>query len=88
VAQDMAKAFDSVGMIPLQKALERIRIPPSTINFIINIYKNCKIKIITAYGLTNAFTACNGIDQGEVISSLIWRIFYDPYSTEYRKIKH
>ncbi|GET56608.1 reverse transcriptase family protein [Rhizophagus irregularis DAOM 181602=DAOM 197198] len=78
VAQDMAKAFDSVGMVPLQKALERIRLPPSTINFIINIYKNCKIKIITAYGVTDTFTACDGIDQGEVISPLIWRIFYDP----------
>ncbi|PKY33231.1 hypothetical protein RhiirB3_475719, partial [Rhizophagus irregularis] len=46
VAQDMAKAFDSVGMIPLQKALERIRLPTSTTNFIINIFKNRKIKII------------------------------------------
>ncbi|GBC25678.2 zinc finger BED domain-containing protein RICESLEEPER 2-like [Rhizophagus irregularis DAOM 181602=DAOM 197198] len=36
------------------------------------------IRIITAYGLTDAFTARDGIDQGEVISPLIWRIFYDP----------
>ncbi|EXX70148.1 hypothetical protein RirG_090060 [Rhizophagus irregularis DAOM 197198w] len=78
VAQDMAKAFDSVGMIPLQKALERIRLPTSTTNFIINIFKNRKIKIIMAYGLTDTFTASDGIDQGEVISPLIWRIFYDP----------
>jgi hypothetical protein len=78
VAQNMAKAFNSIGMISLQKALKRIRMPPFTINFIINIYKNCKIKIITVYGLTDAFTACDGIDQGEVIFPLIWRIFYDP----------
>ncbi|CAB4436338.1 unnamed protein product [Rhizophagus irregularis] len=78
VSQDMAKAFDSVGMFPLQKALERIKIPTTIINFIINIYKDRKIRIITAYGLTDAFTACDGIDQEEVISPLIWRIFYDP----------
>jgi hypothetical protein len=53
-------------------------LPPSTINFIINIYKNRKIKIITAYGVTDTFTACDGINQGEVISPLVWRIFYDP----------
>jgi hypothetical protein len=68
VVQDKVKAFDSIEMIPLQKALERIRMPPSTINFIINIYKNHKIKIITAYGLTDAFTTYDDIDQGEVIS--------------------
>ncbi|EXX56645.1 hypothetical protein RirG_214270 [Rhizophagus irregularis DAOM 197198w] len=78
VSQNMAKAFDSVGMFPLQKALERIKLPPTTINFIINIYKDQKIRIITAYGLTDAFTVRDGIDQGEVISPLIWRIFYDP----------
>ncbi|GES89606.1 Down syndrome cell adhesion molecule-like protein Dscam2 [Rhizophagus clarus] len=78
VFQDMAKAFDSVRMIPLQKALERIRLPHTIINFIINIYKNRKMRIITAYGLTDTFTARDGIDQGEVISPLVWRIFYDP----------
>ncbi|GBC09777.1 hypothetical protein RclHR1_00910027 [Rhizophagus clarus] len=35
------------------------------------------MKIIIAYGLTDTFTANDGIDQGEVISSLIWRIFYN-----------
>jgi hypothetical protein len=78
VSQDMAKAFDSVGIIPLQKALERIKLPRTIINFIINIYRNRKMRIITAYDLTNAFTAHDGIDQGEVISPLVWRIFYDP----------
>jgi hypothetical protein len=35
------------------------------------------MRIITAYGLTDTFTAHDGIDQGEVISPLVWRIFYD-----------
>ncbi|GBC39983.1 RNA-directed DNA polymerase from mobile element jockey-like [Rhizophagus irregularis DAOM 181602=DAOM 197198] len=62
VSQDMAKAFDSVEMIPLQKALERIKLSCTIINFIINIYRNRKMRIITAYGLTDAFTAQDGID--------------------------
>ena len=30
--QDMSKAFDSVGMIPLRHALSRIRLPPLAID--------------------------------------------------------
>ena len=76
--QDMAKAFDSVGMVPLAKALERIRLPPMCKNFIINLFKGRSMKIITEYGLSTPLVAGDGIDQGEVISPLIWRIFYDP----------
>uniref|UniRef100_U9U0R0 Reverse transcriptase domain-containing protein n=1 Tax=Rhizophagus irregularis (strain DAOM 181602 / DAOM 197198 / MUCL 43194) TaxID=747089 RepID=U9U0R0_RHIID len=82
VSQDMAKAFDSVGMFPLQKALERIKIPTTIINFIINIYKDRKIRIITAYGLTDAFTARDGIDQGEEDESLGYSMELKwPYNT-------
>ena len=78
ISQDMAKAFDSVGMTPLRKALERIKIPTGIRDFIINIFEGRRISIITAYGLTESFEAAAGIDQGESISPLIWRIFYDP----------
>lgn len=78
VCQDMAKAFDSVGLTPLKIALQRIKLPPNIIDFIIHIFKERKIKIITTYGLSNGFTAEDGIDQGEIISPLLWRIFYDP----------
>src|ERR1051325_10405271 len=76
--QDMAKAFDSVGLYPLRKALERICIPATAIDFIINLFDQRNIKVITAHGLSNGFVAQDGIDQGEVISPLLWRIFYDP----------
>lgn len=74
----MAKAFDSVGMMPLKKALKHIKLPESAINFIINLFNNRKMRVITAYRLSDIFTAGDGIDQGKVISPLIWRIFYDP----------
>src|SRR3954452_3143455 len=34
VFQDMAKAFDSVDLTPLQKAMERLKIPEYTISYI------------------------------------------------------
>ena|SRR5438045_3998628 len=52
IFQDMAKAFDSVGLIPLTKALERIKIPNNIIGFIINNFKNRNISVITAYGIS------------------------------------
>ena len=36
------------------------------------------MKVITKYGLSDELQAMDGIDQGEVISPLIWLIFYDP----------
>src|SRR5208337_2493119 len=74
----MAKAFDSIGMTPLRKALLRIKIPTNAVDWIVNLFNNRRIKIITAHGLSDSFIAADGIDQGEVISPLLWRIFYDP----------
>jgi exonuclease III/ribonuclease HI len=76
--QDMSKAFDSVGMVPLQYALRRLKIPESVIQLLINTFDGRSMRIITEYGLSDPFTAADGIDQGEVISPLLWRIFYDP----------
>src|SRR5690242_16395527 len=74
----MKKAFDSVSLKALQKALERIRLPETTINLILNLFKNRQSRIITDLGPTNFFKIQEGIEQGEVISPLIWRMFYDP----------
>ena len=35
------------------------------------------MKVITSFGLSDTLQAGDGIDQGKVISPLIWRIFYD-----------
>jgi hypothetical protein len=69
--QDMAKAFDSVGLLPLRRALQRIRISQPAINFIIDLFDQRNIRIITAHGLSKGFVAQDGIDQGEVISPLL-----------------
>src|SRR5260363_80386 len=76
--QDMSKAFDLVPLHMLATALRRNKLPESAISFIINLFQERKIRIITEVGLTEEIQASRGIDQGEVISPLMWRIFYDP----------
>jgi hypothetical protein len=76
--QDMKKAFDSVSLVILKKVLKRIKLPEMMISFFLSLYNKRKIKVITEYGLTNEFEAEDGLDQREVSSLLIWRIFYNP----------
>src|SRR5437868_10935485 len=51
----MAKAFDSVNLIPLTKTLERIKILVHIIKFIINFFYWSKMKIITNYVFSKIF---------------------------------
>ena len=69
--QDIKKAFDSVSIVGLQKALNRIQIKGNLEKFLIEIYDKREVRIITKEGLSEGFQAQDGIDQGEVISSLI-----------------
>ena len=76
--QDMRKAFDSVSMYALELSMRRIRLSESLITFIKQLYRDREIRVITDEGPTDFFIAGDGIDQGEVISLLMWRIFYNP----------
>jgi hypothetical protein len=62
----------------LERALNRIKIPKKAIKLIIHLFKEREIKIITESGLTDPIKTGDGINQGETISPLLWRIFYDP----------
>ena len=81
----MAKAFDSVGLISLRRALQQIKVPIQTIDFVTKLFEQRQIRIITAYGLTDVITGHDGIDQGETISPLLWHIFYDPLLCQIQK---
>ena len=81
----MKKAFDSVSLKSLKLSLQRIKIPALGQSFIIDLFDKRQTRIITALGLTEAITAGDRIEQGEVISPLIWRIFYDPLLTKVKK---
>src|SRR6185437_10876417 len=76
--QDMKKAFDSVSLKMLRLAICRIKFPEHIISFIIELFDKWKIEEITGVGNIAKFQAMDGIDQGEVISLLVWQIFYNP----------
>src|ERR1041385_426947 len=75
VFQDMSKCYDRVNIYMLEKAMLRLKLPQ---NFI-EIIKN---RVFTVHGLTDPYDVLIGIDQREVISPLLWCIYYDPLLVE------
>ena len=69
--QDMSKAFDSVHIPTLTKALNRIQIPKSITNLLNFLLFNRTNQVITDYRLTKPYTVNDGIDQGETFSPLL-----------------
>ncbi|GBC23530.2 RNA-directed DNA polymerase from mobile element jockey-like [Rhizophagus irregularis DAOM 181602=DAOM 197198] len=45
------------------------------------------LRVATAYGLSDGFTGYDGIDQGDALSPLLWRIFYDPLLVRIQQTK-
>ncbi|CAB4429955.1 unnamed protein product [Rhizophagus irregularis] len=74
----MMKAYDSVSLESLQLALRRLDIPEKFVIWITGLFKNRQMNIITAFDPSPTFIGRDGIDQGDAISPLLWRIFYDP----------
>jgi len=74
----MSKAFDRVNIYMLEKALLRLKTPSAFVTLIKNLFTDRMNRIITAHGLTDEYEVLTGIDQGEVISPILWCIYYDP----------
>src|SRR4051812_38552532 len=80
--QDMRKAFDSISKIGMEKALERIRSPSKLTKIVKSMMRGRLNKVILSFSLSEAYEVMDGIDQGDAISPLLWRIFYDPLIKE------
>jgi ribonuclease HI len=78
LSQDMSKAYDSVNFDLFKLSLQRIQFPTPLINILTNLLFDRNNKVITNFGLTQSYQVQNGIDQGETITPLFWRIYYDP----------
>ncbi|EXX68642.1 hypothetical protein RirG_103320 [Rhizophagus irregularis DAOM 197198w] len=78
VSQDISKAFDSMDLNMLKLALEKLHFPALLVRFILNLFTRRNNKIITCYGDTPRYRVRVGIDQGEIISPLLWVIYLDP----------
>ena len=85
--QDMSKAYDLVNRERLWDAMKCIKLPKKFINIIKNSLINRKNRVITDLGLTEEYPMLNGIDQGEIMSPLLWIIYYDPVFTKIKKEK-
>jgi ribonuclease HI len=82
---DMSKAYDRVNTYMLKKAMRRIKIPEKLCNIIIGMFKEHTNQVFTPAGLTAPFDMLTGIDQREIISPLLWIIFYDLLLSNIRK---
>ncbi|KAG9284125.1 hypothetical protein G9A89_022899 [Geosiphon pyriformis] len=85
VLQNIRKAYDSVGWHYLRSSLKCIKMCSRFIEFFGNIYENRINRIMTDFGLSNSYIVHNSLDQSEVFSLLLWRIFYDPFLCEVKR---
>lgn len=76
--QDMSKAYDRVNLAMLLRALNRLKLPNTFLNFVASLFSNRLNQIFTAHGNTDLYPVFSGIDQGEIISPILWCIYYDP----------
>ncbi|GBC01265.1 hypothetical protein RclHR1_41130001, partial [Rhizophagus clarus] len=87
LSQDMGKAYDHVNTFQPKKVMDRIKLPQQFTHLILDLFKDQTNQVITAYGKTTAYDVLTGIDQGEVISPVLWCIYYDPLLAEINKHK-
>ncbi|CAB4419464.1 unnamed protein product [Rhizophagus irregularis] len=82
LSQDISKAFDSIDLGMLKLSFDRIKLPPNLSKFIISLFTSRKNHILTPYGRTELYNLLIGIDQREIISPLLWTIYFDPLLAE------
>ncbi|GBB83881.1 hypothetical protein RclHR1_10550001 [Rhizophagus clarus] len=85
LSQNISKAFDSVHLTMLKFALERICLPASSIQLILSLFMSRSNRVFTAHGDTPSYQVRIGIDQGEVISPLLWVIYINPLLSVLKK---
>ena len=62
--------------------MERLKLPSSFIQLIANLFTDRENEVFTAVGTTPFYKVLTGIDQGEVMSPLLWCIYLDPLLCE------
>ncbi|PKY12854.1 hypothetical protein RhiirB3_424566 [Rhizophagus irregularis] len=82
LSQDISKAFDSIDLSMFRLCFDWLKFPSNLSEFIISLFTSRKNRILTPFGKTESYDLLIGIDQGEVISLLLWTIYFDPLLTE------
>ena len=78
LSQDTSKAYDSVHLELLWKALRRIKCPERFIEILRKLMEARENQVITNLGKTGRYIVEDGLDQGSPLSPTLWRIYYDP----------
>jgi len=86
--QDLSKCYDRVDTRILRHAMTRLKIPLNFIDLVIDLFTNRRNYVLTDVGKTPDYDVLVGIDQGEVISPLLWCIYYDPLLTKVQQSSH
>ncbi|GBC52870.2 RNA-directed DNA polymerase from mobile element jockey-like [Rhizophagus irregularis DAOM 181602=DAOM 197198] len=73
--QDLSKAYDRVNLSLLKLALERLHFPTKITTLLISLFSDRKNNVILPFGLSADYDVIQGIDQGEVISPILWIIY-------------
>ncbi|CAB5382454.1 unnamed protein product [Rhizophagus irregularis] len=81
---DMSKAYNRINIPMLENAMRRIKLPEIIIKILTGLFTNRTNQVFTPFGLTDSFDMLTGIDQGEIISPLLWIIYYDPLLAKIR----
>jgi hypothetical protein len=85
--QDLSKAYDRVNVSLLRLAIERLHIPYNIVNLLTDLFTDRLNNIIINNRTSSLYTVEQGIDQGEIISPLLWIIYYDPIFTRINQDK-
>ena len=85
---DISKAYDSVSGWMLEKALNRIGITGKLARLIMLIFKNRTNRVLVNNDTTAGFKVEDGLDQGEVWSPILWRIFFDPLLCKLKEVEY
>src|SRR5438034_7294866 len=59
----------------LNLAMKRIKLPELFRKLILNLFTNRTNQLLTCHGPTNSYKVLVGVDQGEIISPLLWVIY-------------
>ncbi|GES90940.1 ribonuclease H-like domain-containing protein [Rhizophagus clarus] len=77
--QDLSKAYDRMNISLLRLALLSIKLPHRITSILCDLFTNCTNQIILQNNnLTSPFSIKQGIHQGEIISLLLWILYYNP----------
>lgn len=85
---DISKVYDSVSSIMLEKNLERLKLPTKLINIVMDIINNRFNRVIVNKEVTDEYYVRDGLDQGEIWSPILWRIFYDVSLTRLELVRN